>query len=133
MSSSPVWHSFVAVGCGAAVGAWARWGLGMLLNPLFPMVPLGTLAANLLGGLLMGVALAVVQAWAGLPPALKLFVMTGMLGGLTTFSTFSAEAFHLIQRQAWPWLAGLLTVHVAGSLLMTWAGFALVQHFRAAS
>ena len=82
--------AFAAVGAGAACGAWLRWGLGVWLNPVFALVPLGTLAANLLGGLLMGVALAAVQAWPTLSPALKLLLTTGLLGGLTTFSTFSA-------------------------------------------
>lgn len=117
--------AFAAVGVGAACGAWLRWGLGLWLNPVFALVPLGTLAANLVGGLLMGVALAAVQAWPAMSPALKLLLTTGLLGGLTTFSTFSAEAFHLLQRGALGWLGVHLLTHVLGSLLMTWAGFAL--------
>ena len=103
----------------------------MWLNPVFALVPLGTLAANLLGGLLMGVALAAVQAWPTLSPALKLLLTTGLLGGLTTFSTFSAEAFHLLQRGAIGWLGAHLAVHVVGSVLMTWAGFTLFNALRA--
>jgi len=80
-----------AVGGGAALGAWARWGLGVALNPLFPTVPLGTLAANLIGGYLAGFAVALFHHHAGLSPELKLFLITGFLGGLTTFSTFSVE------------------------------------------
>src|SRR5205807_3992604 len=83
---------FLAVGGGAAVGAWLRWWLGMLLNPLFPTLPLGTLAANLVGGYLMGIALAVLSHFEALPPEARLLITTGFLGGLTTFSTFSAEA-----------------------------------------
>src|SRR5690606_11015497 len=83
--------AFFAVGLGAALGAWLRWGLGLLLNPLFATLPLGTLVANLAGGGLMGLALAFIQSGAPLAPALKLFLTTGLLGGLTTFSTFSAE------------------------------------------
>ena len=123
--------AFAAVGAGAACGAWLRWGLGVWLNPVFALVPLGTLAANLLGGLLMGVALAAVQAWPTLSPALKLLLTTGLLGGLTTFSTFSAEAFHLLQRGAIGWLGAHLAVHVVGSVLMTWAGFTLFNALRA--
>ena len=123
--------AFAAVGAGAACGAWLRWALGVWLNPVFALVPLGTLAANLLGGLLMGVALAAVQAWPTLSPALKLLLTTGLLGGLTTFSTFSAEAFHLLQRGAIGWLGAHLAVHVVGSVLMTWAGFTLFNALRA--
>ncbi len=123
--------AFAAVGAGAACGAWLRWWLGVWLNPVFALVPLGTLAANLLGGLLMGVALAAVQAWPTLSPALKLLLTTGLLGGLTTFSTFSAEAFHLLQRGAIGWLGAHLAVHVVGSVLMTWAGFTLFNALRA--
>ena len=92
--------AFAAVGAGAACGAWLRWGLGLWLNPVFALVPLGTLMANLLGGFLMGVVLAAVQAWPTMSPALKLLLTTGLLGGLATFSTFSAESFHLLQRGA---------------------------------
>ena len=122
---------FAAVGAGAACGAWLRWGLGVWLNPVFALVPLGTLVANLLGGLLMGVALAAVQAWPAMSPALKLLLTTGLLGGLTTFSTFSAEAFHLLQRGAIGWLGAHLVLHVVGSVLMTWAGFTLFNALRA--
>lgn len=122
--------AFAAVGVGAACGAWLRWGLGAWLNPLFALLPLGTLVANLLGGLLMGVALAAIQAWPTLQPAMKLLLTTGLLGGLTTFSTFSAEAFHLLQRGEIGWLGAHVLLHVAGSLLMTWAGFALFNAMR---
>ena len=123
--------AFAAVGVGAACGAWLRWGLGLWLNPALPLVPLGTLVANLLGGFLMGVALAAVQAWPTLSPAFKLLLTTGLLGGLTTFSSFSAEAFHLLQRGAFGWLGAHLAVHVAGSVVMTWAGFTLFNALRA--
>ena len=123
--------AFAAVGVGAACGAWLRWGLGVWLNPVFALVPLGTLAANLIGGLLMGVALGAIQIWPTLSPALKLLLTTGLLGGLTTFSTFSAEAFHLLQRGALGWLGAHLAMHVLGSVLMTWAGFTLFNALRA--
>lgn len=122
--------AFAAVGAGAACGAWLRWALGVWLNPVFALVPLGTLAANLLGGLLMGVALAAIQTWPTMSPALKMLLTTGLLGGLTTFSTFSAEAFHLLQRGALGWLGLHLSVHVVGSVVMTWAGYTLLNAFR---
>ena len=120
------WNAFLAIGVGAALGAWARWGLGLLLNPLFLAIPLGTLAANLLGGYLIGVALGVFHSYAHLSPLLKLFLITGFLGGLTTFSTFSAEVVErLLAGQ--PTLAiGLATVHLAGSLLATYLGLLTV-------
>jgi CrcB protein len=120
-------QSFVAVGAGAAVGAWLRWGLGALLNPLFPTLPLGTLAANLVGGFLMGVALAVLGHYEALAPELRLLVTTGFLGGLTTFSTFSAEATTLLSRSEYAWTAALVAAHVAGSILLTLAGLALAS------
>lgn len=122
--------AFAAVGAGAACGAWLRWGLGVWLNPLFAAIPLGTLVANLVGGLLMGVVLAAVHAWPAMSPTLKLMLTTGLLGGLTTFSTFSAEAFHFAQRGAWGWLAGHMVLHVGGSVLMTWAGYSLFEALR---
>lgn len=113
---------FAAVGLGAACGAWARWLLGLALNPLFVALPLGTLAANLIGGYLIGVAVGVFHLNSGLPLALKLFVITGFLGGLTTFSTFSAEVVErLLAGQ--PGLAiGLAAIHLTGSLTATWLG-----------
>ncbi len=124
------WSAFVAVGAGAAIGAWLRWGLGLWLNPLVLAVPLGTLAANLVGGFVMGVVLGFIQAVHTMAPALKLFLTTGLLGGLTTFSSFSAEGLHLVQRGEWGWLALHTVAHVAGSLLMAWAGFAAFNAWR---
>lgn len=122
--------AFLAVGGGAAVGAWLRWGLGVWLNPWFATLPLGTLVANLAGGFLMGLALAAIQAWPALSPAMKLLLTTGFLGGLTTFSSWSAESFHYLQRGAWGWLSLHLLAHVAGSVLMTWAGYSLFNALR---
>lgn len=123
--------AFAAVGLGAACGAWLRWGLGLWLNPAAAMVPLGTLVANLGGGLLMGFALGLIQAWPAMTPALKLLLTTGLLGGLTTFSTFSAEAFHLLQRGEVAWLGLHALLHVLGSVLMTWAGYSIFNMLRA--
>jgi CrcB protein len=118
---------FVAIGLGGAIGCWLRWGLGMLLNPLFPTLPLGTLVANLTGGLLMGVAIGVWNHFQTLPPQLQMFVFTGLLGGLTTFSTFSAEATTLLLRQQYLWFSGHVAVHVVGSLSMTVLGLTLAR------
>ena len=123
--------AFLAVGCGAALGAWLRWGLGLLMNPWFASLPLGTLAANLIGGALMGAVLALVQTLPTLSAVTKLFLTTGLLGGLTTFSTFSAEGLHLMQRGEWGWLAVHTAAHVVGSLAMAWAGYMLVTGLRA--
>ena len=118
---------FLAVGGGAALGAWLRWALGTFLNPVFPTLPLGTLAANLLGGYLMGLALAALSHFEALPAELRLLITTGFLGGLTTFSTFSAEASTLLAREQTGWAAALIVVHVAGSILMTFAGIACMR------
>ena len=118
---------WLAVGGGAALGAWIRWGLGIALNA--SMLPMGTLIANLSGGLLMGMAMAYFLAMPH-QNELRLFVMTGFLGGLTTFSAFSAEAFNFLHKQEYAWAAGHIASHVIGSLLMTAIGFMLVQYFK---
>lgn len=130
MSAAIGWSAFAAVGAGAAIGAWLRWGLGLLLNPMFTWVPLGTLVANLSGGFLMGLMLAWVQAVPTMAPVLKLLLTTGFLGGLTTFSTFSAEGLHLLQRGEWGWLAAHTAAHVVGCLFMAWVGFAMFNALR---
>lgn len=121
--------SALAVGIGAMLGAWSRWGIGILLNPLFPTLPLGTLATNLIGGYLVGVAIELFVNHAGVPPELRLFVITGFLGGMTTFSTFSAEAVALLAREQYSWAAALVVSHVAGSLAMTVLGILTVKAF----
>ncbi len=120
-------YSFLAVGAGAALGAWLRWGLGALLNPILPSLPLGTLAANLLGGYLVGVAVAVFAQYPGLAPEARLLIITGFLGGLTTFSTFSAEAVHLLARGEYSWAAAHMATHLVGSLAMTLLGLLTVK------
>ncbi|HKW79738.1 MAG TPA: fluoride efflux transporter CrcB [Casimicrobiaceae bacterium] len=121
------WGGMVAVGGGAAIGAWLRWGLGAALNPLFPTLPLGTLAANLGGGLLMGVAMELMTRHALLSSEARLLISTGFLGGLTTFSTFSAEIVTLLLRREYLWGAITLTSHVVGSLAMTILGLVLMR------
>jgi len=117
----------LAVGIGAAVGAWVRWWLSLLLNPILPTLPLGTLAANLVGGFLMGLAVEAMAQFDTLAPELRLLVTTGFLGGLTTFSTFSAEATELLSRQHPGWAAGLIAAHVIGSIAMTFAGIVTLR------
>lgn len=116
---------FLAVGVGAAVGAWLRWWLGIVLNPVFPTIPLGTLAANLCGGFLMGVVMEFLRSHPAAPPELRLAIATGFLGGFTTFSTFSAEVVTLFgQRQVF-WAMTAIGAHVVGSLLLTVAGMSV--------
>lgn len=118
---------FIAVGIGAACGAWARWGLAALLNGLFPLLPMGTLAANIIGGFLIGIALEVFGRHAGLSETLRLLVITGFLGGLTTFSAFSAEIVALIMRAHYGWAFLLGSAHLVGSLTATLAGIWCVR------
>ena len=120
-------HAFIAVGLGAAAGAWLRWGLGLWLNPALPELPLGTLSANLIGGYLIGLAVAFFTQHPGLSPEWRLFIITGFLGGLTTFSTFSAETVTLLARGQYAWSMSIIAAHLGGSLLMTVLG---MQTFR---
>jgi len=114
--------AFAAVGLGAALGAWLRWGLGLWLNPAHAAIPFGTLAANLLGGYLIGVAIAFFAQHPGLSPEWRLLIVTGFLGGLTTFSTFSAEVFTLFSRAQLVAALATVALHVIGSLVMTGLG-----------
>lgn len=125
------WSGFAAVGIGAALGAWLRWGLGAWLNPSFPTVPLGTLAANLVGGYLVGVAVAWFGQHPGMAPEIRLLVVTGFLGALTTFSTFSAEIVALLAREQYAWAAGAASAHLFGSLAATVLGILTVGALRA--
>src|SRR6516164_5087573 len=106
------WISLLAIAVGAVLGAWTRWFLGVFLNPLFPTLPLGTLAANLVGGLLMGFAMELLTRHAVLPAEARLLVTTGFLGGLTTFSTFSAEVVTLLTRREYLWGSIAVGAHV---------------------
>jgi CrcB protein len=111
----------IAICCGASIGALARWGLGWWLSP-GGLIPWGTLAANIVGGYLIGVCIAVFQAMPELDPVWRLLLVTGFLGGLTTFSSFSAEVVGFMLAERYLLALGTALVHVAGSLLMTIAG-----------
>ncbi|HEY1436196.1 MAG TPA: fluoride efflux transporter CrcB [Casimicrobiaceae bacterium] len=121
------WGGILAVGGGAAIGAWLRWGLGIMLNPVFPTLPLGTLSANLIGGLLMGFAMEIITRHAVMSPEMQLLTTTGFLGGLTTFSTFSAEIVTLLLRREYFWGTIAIASHVVGSLAMTILGILVVR------
>ena len=122
--------SMLAISLGAALGALLRWALAIWLNGFFPTLPPGTLAANVIGGYLIGVAMALFAHQVWLPPEWRLFAVTGFLGGLTTFSTFSAEVMTLLQQGRLVWALGAIGVHVAGSLLATFAGIATYEALR---
>jgi fluoride exporter len=122
--------TLLAIGLGAAAGAIARWLLAVGLNGLFPSLPPGTLLANLVGGYLIGLALGLFAQHPALPPTWRLFVITGFLGGLTTFSTFSAEVTHLLQQGRLVWAGAAIASHVVGSLVLTLAGLATAELLR---
>ncbi len=119
--------AFAAVGVGAMLGAWSRWGLSVALNHVVPALPMGTLAVNLIGGFLIGAALELFTQHATLPPEWRLFFVTGFLGSLTTYSAFSLEAVMLLQEQRYGWAMALIGSHLFGSLAMTLLGFAVVR------
>ncbi|KAF7962434.1 fluoride efflux transporter CrcB [Cupriavidus basilensis] len=113
---------FVAVGVGAALGAWLRWGFSITWNALNPALPYGTLAANLLGGYLIGMAVGFFDSHAGLPPEWRLLAITGFLGGLTTFSTFSSEVLANLMSGDYGWALLHVVTHLGGSLLLAAVG-----------
>jgi len=115
--------AFAAVGVGAMLGAWARWGLTTWLNPLVPYLPMGTLAANLGGGYLVGLAVAFFAGSASLAPEWRLACVTGFLGALTTFSTFSAESVQLLHEGHYGAAALHSGAHLFGAVLATFLGF----------
>lgn len=119
------WIGMAAIAVGAALGAWLRFGLGVALNSLHPSVPLGTLVANVAGGLMIGAAVAWLSRHPELSPLWRLFLVTGFLGALTTFSTFSVESLELIQRGDVGWAFAHGGLHLAGSLAAAAIGFRL--------
>ena len=119
--------SLVVIAVGASLGAWLRWLLGMKLNALFPTIPPGTVVANMVGGYIIGLAIAFLAASPTLSPEWRLLIITGFCGGLTTFSTFSAETVALIQEGRLLWALGSVSLHVVGSLAMTAAGLLSYQ------
>ncbi|AKV07320.1 MULTISPECIES: fluoride efflux transporter CrcB [Pseudomonadaceae] len=119
--------SLMVIAVGASLGAWLRWILGMKLNALFPTIPPGTVVANMVGGYIIGLAIAFLAASPTLSPEWRLLIITGFCGGLTTFSTFSAETVALIQEGRLVWALGSISLHVAGSLAMTAAGLLSYQ------
>jgi len=121
------WSPVLAVSIGSAAGALLRWQLGIRLNSFFPSVPPGTLAANLIGGYIVGFAVAWLAQAPSLAPEWRLFIITGFCGGLTTFSTFSAEVVSLLQEGRLAWAISAIAIHVTGSLVMTLAGLASFQ------
>ena len=121
-----------AIAVGASLGAILRWWLSNTLNALLPNLPLGTLAANLIGGYIIGLALAWFGAHPDIPPHWRALIITGFCGGLTTFSTFSGELALLLQEGRLGWLATSIATHVGGSLIMTLLGIATVAALRPA-
>ena len=124
-------QSLCAVMLGGSLGAALRWGLSATMNHRWSAMPLGTWLANLLGGFLVGVAVAWFSKHADMDPAWRLFVITGLLGGLTTFSSFSAEVVSMLQSERYQWAVVTIFLHVLGSLLMTVVGIRLGESWDA--
>jgi fluoride exporter len=125
-----MWKGILAIGLGGGIGALLRWWLGLTLNAYFPTIPPGTLAANLIGGYVVGMAVAFFATYSALAPEWRLFVITGFCGGLTTFSTFSAEVVSLMQQGRALWALGAAGAHLIGSIVMTLAGIGTVIWIR---
>ncbi|HMC15168.1 MAG TPA: fluoride efflux transporter CrcB [Albitalea sp.] len=125
-----MWKSVVAISLGASLGALLRWSFGNRFNSLLPAIPPGTLIANLVGGYVIGAGIAFFASYSALAPEWRLFLITGFCGGLTTFSTFSAELVLLLQQGRLSWALGAVAAHVVGSVLMTFAGIATVLWMR---
>ncbi len=125
-----MWTAALAVATGAALGALLRWGFSAGFNHLFPQLPPGTLLANLVGGYGVGLAVALFAQMPQLTPEWRLFVITGFLGGLTTFSTFSAEVVHALQQGRTGWALATAGAHLGGSVLLTLLGIATVALLR---
>ena len=125
-----MWKSIVAICIGASLGALLRWWLGARLNSHFPTIPPGTLAANLIGGYIIGLAVAFFASFPALPAEWRLFIITGFCGGLTTFSTFSAEVVTLLQEGRALSACGAIAAHLVGSVAMTLAGIGTVTWIR---
>lgn len=124
-------NSILVISAGASLGALLRWVLGTALNAAYPPIPLGTLTANVLGGYIIGLSLSLFASLPGLAPEWRLFVITGFLGALTTFSTFSAEVGILLQEQRLLLAGAAIALHVCGSLAALFLGmgtFALIRH-----
>jgi CrcB protein len=119
--------SVAAIGAGASLGAVLRWLLALRLNPLLPSLPLGTLAANLVGGYAIGIVIGWLSQHPELPPQVRLFLVTGLLGGLTTFSTFSAEVFAHLEGGRMGWALLVAGAHLLGSVVLTGLGLATVR------
>ncbi|MBU0655994.1 MAG: fluoride efflux transporter CrcB [Gammaproteobacteria bacterium] len=127
-----MWKAIFAIAIGAVLGALLRWQLGVRLNSLFPLLPPGTLVANMVGGYIIGLAIAFFAQSPNIAPEWRLLVITGFCGALTTFSTFSAETMTLLQAGRLWWAMGEIAAHVTGSLIMTFAGLATWQLLRQA-
>lgn len=125
-----MWKSILAIGLGAALGALLRWQLGSRLNSVFPTIPPGTLTANLIGAYVIGLCIAFFASYPAISPEWRLLIVTGFCGGLTTFSTFSAEVTTLLQQGRISWALGAVAVHVFGSVAMTFAGIGTVYLLR---
>lgn len=127
-----MWQPVVAISVGAAAGALVRWQLGAKLNSFFPAIPPGTLAANIVGGYIVGLAIAYFAQASDIAPEWRLLIITGFCGGLTTFSTFSAEVVTLLQEGRLAMAMGAVSIHVVGSLLATLAGLGTWQLLKVA-
>jgi CrcB protein len=125
-----MFYSIFVISIGASLGAVLRWFLGLQFNALFSSIPMGTVAANLIGGYVVGLAIGVFNHHPMLSPEYRLLIITGFLGGLTTFSTFSAEVATMIQSGRLNWALATICLHVIGSITLTILGIQTINLLR---
>jgi CrcB protein len=120
-------YSWLAVAAGGTAGCWLRWWFNITLTPFFPTLPLGTLASNLVAGFLMGVSMELFARYTIIPSEIRLLITTGFLGGLSTFSTFSADVVTLLSHKEYLWSTITITAHVIGSIALTILGIYMAR------
>ncbi len=119
--------NLATIALGASIGATLRWSLAVSLNHVWARIPVGTLLANLVGGLLIGMAYSYLDQYPNVPQEYKIFFLTGFLGSLTTFSAFSVEMHQIFSSGRYLWMGVGIFIHVVGSITLTGIGYLIIR------